>query len=169
MGHPEIYPEGDAHELFRSLGVERFDCLDIKSLNGCEIVADLNRPQELGPYDLVIDNGTLEHCFNIGQAALNAAHAVKVGGYIFHGNPISMVNHGFYMLSPTWYADFYKDNGWELERFQITDHVTKAEPIKNLYARLKVAPELSNLVVAKRTSDQPMQWPTQTKYKEMLS
>lgn len=158
----------DTEEFFAELGVSLFRCCDVKALRGCEIAADLNEPQDFGRYDLVIDPGTLEHCFNIGQAALNAANSVKVGGHIFHGNPLSMVNHGFYMLSPTWYWDWYTDNGWEVKAMVVTNH-RSVERTPSATSRFKAISDLSNLVLAQRKTDQKMNWPTQTKYKAMLS
>lgn len=158
----------DTQEFFSVLGVKSFKCCDVKDLRGCEIVADLNEPQDFGQYDLVIDPGTLEHCFNIGQAALNAANAVKPGGYIFHGNPLSMINHGFYMLSPTWYWDWYVDNGWFVQAMLVTNHkVVEITPRRT--SRFQANPDLSNLVLAQRKTDAPMKWPTQSKYKDMLA
>lgn len=157
----------DTREFFSLLGVESFQCCDVKALRGCEIVADLNEPQDFGEHDLVIDPGTLEHCFNIGQAALNAATSVKVGGWIFHGNPLSMVNHGFYMLSPTWYWDWYTDNGWNVKGMWVTNHKV-VENVKKPAARFQARPDLSNLVLAQRKAKGPMKWPTQTKYKGMI-
>lgn len=167
--HGVSYDIPDTEEFFEALGVEEFKCCDLKSLRGCEIVADLNYPQDFGQYDLVIDPGTIEHCFNIWMAALTASNTVKPGGAIFHDNPLSMVNHGFYMLSPTWYVDWYQDNGWEIIIQAITDHrevFTNFNPI----ARVKVASELSNMVLARKPIEaKPMAFPTQSKYKVMLN
>jgi hypothetical protein len=55
----------------------------------------------------VLDCGTTEHCFNVGQAIINAAHAVKPGGAIFHCFPMCVMNHGFWNASPTAFKDFY--------------------------------------------------------------
>jgi len=156
----------DTVEFFERIG-KTFVCCDVKRLRGCEIEVDLNVRQQLPMADLVIDPGTLEHCFNIGIAALNAADAVKPNGYIFHDNPVSMINHGFYMLCPTWYWDFYRDNGWSVVQ-KATDgnEIWKVHPTERAHA----PPELSNLVIARRPgSSNPMKWPVQTKYKRMLS
>ena len=64
----------------------------------------------------MIDAGTIEHCFNIAQAILNAAQAVAPGGHVFHAPPMTMLNHGFYNLNPTLFHDFYGQNGWTVER-----------------------------------------------------
>ena len=106
----------ETKSLFAALGLQ-LDCIDVRAPRGVERIVDLNAPLPndlVGSYRLVIDPGTIEHCFNIGQAMLNAARAMAVGGYIVHVNPLSMFNHGFYNLNPTFYYDFYGQNGFEL-------------------------------------------------------
>ena len=152
----------ETEEFFSKIGVEHV-CVDIVKSRGPEIICDLNYPCDLGRFDLVIDGGTLEHCFNVGQAFLNATSAVKVGGVIFHGNPISMVNHGFYMFSPTLYHDFYTQNGWEVMEMYVSDKAGNTARVPPI-ARVRVAHEMSILVAARRLSDAPMKFPTQTKY-----
>src|SRR5262245_47593954 len=93
-------PLVETMELVRLLG-STLECVDVIKWRGFERVLDLNEPHDLGSYDLVIDPGTTEHCFNIGQAIMNAARAVAVGGRIYHSPPLSMVNHGFYNVCPT--------------------------------------------------------------------
>ena len=93
-------PLPDTEELFDHLGA-KLTVVDFTKDRGMETIADLNYPQEFGKFDLVIDPGTLEHCFNIAQAFVNAAASVKVGGRIFHLSPMTMINHGFYNLCPT--------------------------------------------------------------------
>jgi len=107
----------DAESFFGVFGA-KLDVFDIVQERGGEILCDLNypiAPDHAKQYDFVLDVGTLEHCFNIAQAAFNMAGLVKVGGMIFHENPSTgWNNHGFYALQPTWYADFYGQPGWEL-------------------------------------------------------
>lgn len=65
----------DAASVFRLMGAE-LDVFDVIKERGCEIIADLNYPivdEHLGQYDVVMDVGTLEHCFNIAQAGMNMA------------------------------------------------------------------------------------------------
>ena len=46
-------------------------------------------------YDLIFDVGTLEHCFNVGQAFKNIMEMTKLGGTIFMATA-SKINHGFW-------------------------------------------------------------------------
>jgi hypothetical protein len=109
----------------------------------------------------VIDPGTLEHCFNIGQAMMNAANAVKPGGRIFHISPMTMVNHGFYNLCPTMFHDFYQQNGWEMESFAV---VAMADPVCTMTDRFTTAQEHLIRAVAKRKTGAALHFPIQSKY-----
>jgi hypothetical protein len=159
--HGRKHPLPETEEFFQNLDCDHV-CVDIVKARGTEIICDLNCASPQGQYDVVIDGGTLEHVFNIGRAMVRVAECVKPGGVILHGNPLSMVNHGFYMLSPTLYHDFYTQNGWQIEQMMAArgNEVSDISPTK----RVTVAPELSMIVLAKRLSNEPMKFPTQTKY-----
>ena len=81
--HRVNYPLPETTALFQQLGCELV-CVDVHASRGVERIVDLNAPAELGKYDIVMDMGTIEHCFNIGQALKNAVNAVDIGGRIFH-------------------------------------------------------------------------------------
>lgn len=160
-------PLPDTLEALLRLGVEEFRCVDIACLRGFEEIADLNEPHDFGKFDLVMDCGTTEHCANIWQATLNAANAVAVGGVVFHQVPITMVNHGFFNVNPTFYADLYGQNGWEIEQLYITDgrDSLSIDP----FARVNVTSELSLCAAARRHTGEAIKAPTQHKYLRMLS
>lgn len=109
-----------SHSLFKALDV-MFDVLDFKAWEGYEKIADLNKalPEELkASCDILIDPGTLEHCFNAPQALKNIAELVSVGGLVIHNNPLTMLNHGFYNFSPEFFAGFYEHNGFRVETLE---------------------------------------------------
>lgn len=159
----------DSQRFFALLGYD-LEVLDIAATRGGERLHDLNQsvpPNLHRRYALVIDPGTIEHCFNIAQGAKNAAEMVAIGGCVFHGNPMNLYNHGFYNLNPTWYHDFYGANGFELELMHAV-----VDPLR-AFARYavphterfhKAAPESSLYVLARRVTDVPVVWPMQTKY-----
>jgi hypothetical protein len=179
----EIY---DTKLALESVGID-LTAIDIRPSRGCETVVDLNSEyvagvhrfcSENGPYfeksalygafDIILDPGTLEHCFNIGQAFLNVAAMIAPGGTIIHTNPLSCVNHGFVSISPTAYHDFYGQNG-----FQIVYLGAMAGPVGNRTEaaihptrRDQLAPEVWSLVVVKAPQDWNgcAKWPTQSKY-----
>jgi hypothetical protein len=159
--HGVTHPLPDTVELFELLGAT-LECVDIVASRGVERIVDLNQPHDLGAYDLVLDGGTVEHCFNIGPAILNAANAVKPGGHVFHTPPLSMVNHGFYNLNPTLFHDFYTQNGWEVVMLRAADRERTYDI--DAVARVRVPSELSVFCVARRLGAAPLRFPTQTKY-----
>ena len=168
-GLPQRYIP-DAKSVFEVMGV-KLDVFDIVQERGDEILCDLNEPMQhdVEPYDFVLDVGTIEHCFNIGQAALNMAGLLKEGGIIFHGNPHNSGNHGFYGMQPTWYADFYGQDGFELmycvlQRRGTDDYVDA--PLTKRYSLPEA--EVNIFAAARRTAIKAIQWPTQTKYKKLI-
>lgn len=148
-------------EFFRMIGSE-LSCIDVHASRGVETVVDLNYPHDLGKFDMVIDPGTVEHCFNIGQAIINAASAVAEGGVIFHTPPMTMINHGFYNLNPTLFFDFYMQNGWEVEMAMgVQDGALFDVPS---HQRVIIPAESSLYFVARRLNMNPLSFPVQYKY-----
>lgn len=155
--------------VFAALGIE-LSCIDIVRSRDIERIVDLNEPLPgdlVGRFDIVFDGGTLEHCFNVGQAIRNVASAVRVGGYVVHANPLSMVNHGFFNFSPTFYHDFYTQNGFRLHLMLAHWGSLLAPQIANVapLARVRTVPAESNVVaVVQRNEDIELRWPMQSKY-----
>jgi hypothetical protein len=160
--------------FFDALGVT-LDCIDIAATRGFERVADLNQPLPAdlqGSYDLVLDFGTTEHCFNFGQAIANGAGALAAHGCIMHATPLNMFNHGFFNFNPTLYADFYTQDGFELLMLNGISGDMKNPVLFNVPAmgRFHDVPRDSVLVaVARRTRVQPIVWPIQGKYKPAVA
>ena len=93
----------DTESVLENIGIDA-DFIDIKKLRGPEKIVDLNEPLPAefhDSYDLVIDVGTLEHCFNVGNAFKSMCQMAKVGAHVVTLAPMSMVNHGFWNFSPT--------------------------------------------------------------------
>ena len=106
----------DADDLFRQLGCN-FTSLDLHPYHGTEAVQDLNQPLDprwTGAFDLVIDPGTIEHCFNILQVMKNLVAAVRVGGSVYHSTPMVYPNHGYFSFSPIFFLHFYSQNGFRV-------------------------------------------------------
>ena len=159
----------DAHSFFSLLGAE-LDVFDIVDERGCEILCDLNyplAPEHIGQYDFVLDVGTLEHCFNVGQAAMNMTALLKVGGTIFHQNPFNAGNHGFYSFNPTWYADFYGQGNFNLIDCRITNEERFFKAPMTERFRFIEGVECGIFAIAMRTSDAALGWPMQSKYMKM--
>lgn len=159
--HGRQHPLPETVHVMGLLG-SHIDCVDIVASRGCERIVDLNYPHDFGDYDVVLDCGTTEHCFNVGQAIINAAQAVKPGGVIFHCSPMTAMNHGFWNMNPTLYHDFYSQNGWGCE---ITGAIGQHPVALPTYKRFRIESEAYVLVLATRPqTKEPMKYPVQQKY-----
>jgi len=159
----------DSEATFARLGY-RLDVIDLVAARGNEIIVDLNQPLEpgrLNPYDLVVDTGTCEHCFHVGQAALNLAALVRVGGIIVQAMPLNLFNHGFYNINPTWFLDFYPANGFRilfLQAFANAVNAPQPVPFPGHERFSKIPENCVFLLAAKREEARPPTIPTQRKY-----
>lgn len=160
----------DAPSLFGAMGM-RFTAVDLVASRGTERIVDLNQPVAAdlaGAFDAVLDTGTMEHCFNVGQAVRNILDMTKVNGFIMHLNPMAMINHGFFNFSPTFYHDFYGQNGHALVFDTHCVHVHGIDvQAKKLDHVARIEPEGRNamiMCVAQKKHDRPPQWPMQAKY-----
>lgn len=102
-------------DFFELLGFEDCQDIDFDAAEGCSIIHDLNQPlpvEHENCFDFVMENGTIEHIFDIKIAVGNIAKAVKVGGLVCHVSPLDAFNHGFYNLSINFFNDFYRANGY---------------------------------------------------------
>ena len=159
----------DSASVFREMGYS-LDVIDIQAARGDEIIVDLNfpLPPDFGrSYDLVLDPGTCEHCFHIGQAAMNLASLVKPQGYLIQAMPLNAFNHGFYNINPTFFYDFYPVNGFEILYLKgvssIVTHPQIFDPLP--FERFHEAPRNSIMIlVAKRLRAGNLQVPVQHKY-----
>jgi hypothetical protein len=120
-------------QLFRTLGFSEIRRTDVEAFEGAELLLDLNSAD--GPpaeyrerFDCVLDGGTLEHVFHVPNALANIFHLTKVGGRIIHMNPAhNYVDHGFYSFSPTFFVDYYTENGFIVEKCLLFSHTRDVE------------------------------------------
>lgn len=171
-GRPGL-PIYDAFDLFSKMGVE-LETLDTKRWNGRGIVHNMNIPIPdglKGGYQFLIDLGTLEHCFNIAQAMKNISELLCVGGVVYHQNPLAFVNHGFYSISPTFYNDYYRNNGFSLLHFKYWDSATDKDGLmvnlKPLESRriMDVPQQSINVICARKDRNVSIIYPIQSIYK----
>ena len=79
-------PMVETTALFRARGAD-VTVSDAISWGGEDIVLDLNRPVKRAlrnAFDIIVDPGTLEHCFNIAQAFANVDAMLKTSGIVYH-------------------------------------------------------------------------------------
>lgn len=99
-----LQKDGFTESIYRSMGYPPIEAMDFNDLEGAQHVHDLNKPVPAKlkeKFDIVIDGGTTEHIFHIGQA-LDSCHAMlKPGGLL-----LSFVaadgwfGHGFFQTGP---------------------------------------------------------------------
>jgi len=130
-----------------------------------EEIVNLNEPLPdiyKNKFNLVIDTGTLEHCFNVGQAFKNMCDAVALNGVILTAAPVTKLNHGYWNFCPLAHRD-----GFELNGFQIVKqlYVRNNQFIdENTITKKTVPLQLITLVIAKKIQIKEWIWPIQRKY-----
>ena len=160
----------DAESLFAAMGL-RPTVIDLVASRGGERIVNLNDPLPAdlaGSFDVVLDAGTMEHCFNVGQAIRNILEMAKVGGFVIHQNPMTMINHGFYNFSPTFYHDFYGQNGHQLvapiSGVSANGVEASALALSHIKRVMSVGTASMILCVARKKHGAAPIWPTQSKY-----
>jgi hypothetical protein len=117
--HLRDLPMLDARSAFTELGAD-VTISDAIAWGGEDLVLDLNqsiglfRRLRLGAFDLVVDPGTIEHCFNVAQAFDDIDRLLAPSGIVYHQAAAAFPNHGFWSISPTAFFDFYQSRGFEL-------------------------------------------------------
>lgn len=135
---------------------------------------DLNAPLPLDEqFDVVINHGTAEHVFNIGQVFKSMHDHCIAGGLMIHEGPFTgWIDHGFYCLQPTLYYDLAAANHYEVTLVAIEE--PRSGTIIRVNGRDHIAhltpPENSMLYVALRKwGDAPFRVPFQGYYGQTLS
>ena len=116
--------------LFSTIGFSQIVSMDASSYEGADYVHDLNLlslPDDLKEScDCVFDGGTVEHVFHIPNALSNIFNLLRIGGRIIHIAPSSNhIDHGFYMFSPTFFWDYYRANGYEINLCEVFRYTTE--------------------------------------------
>lgn len=114
---PVSHSYGTFHAYALDLGAVVIDTVDVIAHKGYEEIVDLNMPHAWErSYGLVINPGTLEHCFNIGQAWRTAWDAVALGGWMVSVAPVTLLNHGYWNVNPIAFTDWCEANGGRVKR-----------------------------------------------------
>ncbi len=129
---PELHREPDLARrgfvsddaLLKALGFQSATRIDYSDYEAAEEILDLNSsetPSQLERrFDVIIDSGTIEHVFHVPNALAHLARMLKPGGRIIHLSPsANCMDHGFYGFSPTFFADYYEENLFNLRSVQV--------------------------------------------------
>lgn len=123
-------------------------------------------------YDVVMNHGTAEHVFSVGQVFYSIHHATLPGGYMVHDAPLNPVDHGFYNLNPTLFYDLAYANDYELislSVYWIGGVIKRFETRDDFHAGWSFAPNAFLYVVMRKTNDAPFKIPMQGVYDGRLS
>jgi hypothetical protein len=167
-------------DFFMSLGAKNLKCCDAFSYENPDLIIDLNNPLPVvleEKFNIIFDNGTLEHVFNFPQAIFNISKLLKVDGYIILCLPSSnQINHGFYQFSPTLFFDWLSINGFKINGIYLMDSIPHAhERYSNVYKINGDEDELfyisagvlDTIVVAKKLENTLINnYPTQSIYQD---
>lgn len=162
----------DTDTLFEALDITP-TYIDAAKVRGPEILSDLNIEGRLegteGGFNIILDPGTIEHVFNIGNAFSFIASACAMHGVVIHTNPLNMGNHGFWCLQPTAYIDWYEANGFVIEAMmELSGPVSarKARKMGGVTGRFDASPNSTMFVVARKVKEKAtVTFPVQTKYR----
>jgi|TARA_Y100000296_G_scaffold87273_1_gene131705 hypothetical protein len=157
------------------------DVFDIFSHTGKEKILDLNEPLPLkykNKYKGVVDVGTLEHCFNVGQAFKNMCDMLEVGGIVFTAAPSYKKNHGFWNFCSTAFTDGFLQNGFEIidivgikpKELGFNKPNPEDRKVNYYYKDMRQEAALAEIddnvimCVAKKVKNINFKWPLQMKY-----
>lgn len=150
--------------FLEELGANTVTSFDLSDYEGASVTHDFNEaiPEEQhARFSAVVDGGTIEHVFNVGQALKNCMEMVRFGGHflgIQAGN--NFLGHGFYQLSPEFYfRTLTPTNGFRL----LCVLVCRVEPpafygvrdLRQHYELINSQPTYT-LAIAQRTAVQPV-------------
>lgn len=96
--------DGFTETLFTALGYPVIEALDFTDKEGAQHIHDLNEPVPdhlRERFDIVIDGGTTEHIFHIGQAIETCFHMLRPGGLMLaFVSCDGWFGHGFFQTGP---------------------------------------------------------------------
>lgn len=159
----ELY---DVHAVFQHHNCN-LTIIDVIQHRGIEEFVDLNEPLEKNffqRFDLVVDTGTIEHCFNAGTAFKNMCNMTKVGGVIITAAPYSRPFHGYYNFTREMYKDGFGKNGFDI--LEIVGTISKKMHValdEAFFTKNMPAQGILNCI-AKKVEDTEFKWPIQGKY-----
>jgi SAM-dependent methyltransferase len=110
--------------LYELLGFQQSVRIDCSDYEAPDELLDLNSPETpahlVEAFDVILDSGTIEHVFDVPAVLRHCSRMLRPGGRIIHITPTTnCVDHGFYSISPTLYADYYKASQFQMDRLYV--------------------------------------------------
>lgn len=169
--------DGFTETLFQSLGYPAIEALDFTDKEGAQHVHDLNTPcpdHLRGQFDVVIDGGTTEHIFHIGQALDTCHHLLAPGGIMLaYVAADGWFGHGFFQTGPDvpW-RYWHHARGYQMIEVSIvprkvpTEIIAIADPTRARRGgeRALAGPHMILYAARKPLVDPPYAWPIQSHY-----
>ena len=119
--------------LISNYGAKSVKSIDHSDYEGADIIMDLSEYDESKNYkfDTILDFGTSEHIFNIGNLFKNIIRFCKKGTRLIHVLPANnQCGHGFYQFSPELFLSLYSNkNGFKDTRV----YLSKSNDINYFY------------------------------------
>lgn len=172
-------------EKFVSLKGWGFDYLDIEAGTGASNQSfkkvDLNESiteAMYSKYDILIDSGTAEHCFNIGKVFENYFHLLKPGGIVLQFIPFLSPNHGFWSINPTAVFDLSSCNPIKITHCGLTAYSSyhdyfdcnglsiDIDPVRRFGIEVKMNSIILCFFSYKKLSKAIFKFPVQHKYRK---
>ena len=171
-GEPQLDYCRNPETVFATMNYNGFHVLDSSPNEGADLIVNLNEPQNilsdlLGRHDLVVDHGTIEHVFNIAQAAKTLVEAVAPDGFIVFHLPLNIYNHGFYNINPCFYHRFLSpDNGFKIVHHSAWDWLSKRSMLlpADREFNLSGISRMLYTVIAQRVAEVEITFPQQAQY-----
>jgi hypothetical protein len=171
-------PKGDGFETAKAFYRQWFAPAKLAAIDAhgtpAALKLDLNATIALGErYDVVFNNGTAEHIFNIANVFSVMHEHCNADGWIIHDAPFTgWIDHGFYNLQPTLFYDLASANGYEIHKVAI--HEMRSRQIIEIHGRDHIAaltpPKNAMLFVAyRKRSETGFLCPVQGYYANQLS
>ncbi|MBF0284691.1 MAG: hypothetical protein HQL51_09550 [Magnetococcales bacterium] len=123
----------DEREFAAAFGLTGPRSIDRDGYEGAEILQDLNLAPPAAEhhelFDVLYNNGSMEHVFHLPHFLRNCFHFLKPGGIVIHSTPSNnQVEHGFYQFSPTFFWDYYTVNRYRVLGCLLVRHAPMGQP-----------------------------------------
>lgn len=118
------------YDLFFKTPADSVKAIDFHGKDGAW-KHDLNFPvRGKVSFNTIINHGTAEHIFNIGQVFRTMHELCVVGGLMIHESPFTgWIDHGFWTIQPTAYYDLANTNHYDV-RYMAVTHIAKGSVIE---------------------------------------